>query len=216
MPPRKPNALTNRQGQVLAWIKDFIAEHDMPPTVREIGGAFEIKSSTVHEMLRSMERKGHLRRGDRGARSLIVQGAKKKRDDCHCISIPILGHIAAGKPVLAVEQARGTVAVDRSLLRGRKAYALEVEGESMVGARIFDGDYVVVRNQQTADDGDIIVALVDDEATLKRVYRERGGVRLEPANPRMKAIHVRDRDFRVQGKVVSVLRMLNDKTSGGR
>lgn len=203
--------LTARQRQVLEWVKAFIREHAMPPTVREIGEAFSIKSSSVFDLLMTLERKNFLRRGDRGARSLIVEGMSKRRGLGHdIVEVAIVGRIPAGQPIEAIEHDCGTVAVKRDLLRGREAYALRVEGQSMVEAGILDGDYVIIRKQDTADEGDIVVALIEQEATLKRFYREANGVRLEPANSRLRPIHVQSGEFKIQGKVVGVQRTIND------
>ena len=199
--------LTPRQQETLDWVKEFIREHGMPPTVREIGAAFDIKSSTVFELLKTLERKGYLRRGDRGARSLIVEGMD--RSGSSIVEVPVVGCIAAGRAVEAIEDDRGTIAVEENLIRGRKTYALKVAGDSMVEAGILDGDYVVVREQQTADDGDIVVALIGEETTLKRFCREKGGVRLDPANKQLASIHVGTGDFRIQGKVIGVQRMFD-------
>jgi len=196
---------TPRQREILAWVKAFIREHGMPPTVREIGAAFGIKSSSVFALLKALERKGYLERGDLGARSLIIKKGRK-RAACHCEEVPVVGRIPAGQPIEAIEHDRGTVTVDRELVGGRGGYALQVVGDSMVEAGILDGDYVIIRRQETAEDGDIVVALIDDEATLKRFHREGDGVRLEPANGRTQPIHVRTGEFRIQGKVVGVQR----------
>lgn len=203
--------LTARQRQILEWVKAFIREHAMPPTVREIGRAFDIESSSVFDLLKTLERKNYLKRGDRGARSLIVEGLRRRRGSgSDIVEVAIVGRIPAGQPIEAIEHDCGTVAVKRDLLRGREAYALKVEGQSMVECGILDGDYVIVRKQDTADDGDIVVALIENEATLKRFYRDGGGVRLEPANSNMRPIHVQSGAFSIQGKVVGVQRMISD------
>lgn len=196
--------LTPRQQETFAWVKAFIRDHGMPPTVREIGDAFGIKSSSVFHLLKELERKGYIERGRLGARSLIVKG--RKRVPCGCAEVPIVGRIAAGRLVEAIEQDAGTLHVNKELLRGRGGFALQVVGDSMVEAGILDGDYVIIRKQETAEDGDVVVALIEDEATLKRFHCEGDGVRLEPANSRMQPIHVRRGEFRIQGKVVGVQR----------
>ena len=206
MPGKEP--LTARQEEILSWVKGFIREHAMPPTVREIGTAFDIKSSSVFDLLQALERKGHLRRGDLGARSLIVKG-RVQRHEWSYTEVRVIGRIRAGAPIEAIEDNWGTIAVKKDLLRGHAAFALKVEGNSMVEAGILDGDCVVVRKQETADDGDIVVALIDNEATLKRYYREGDGIRLEPANPTLSAIRIRSGQFAVQGVVVSVMRVLD-------
>jgi repressor LexA len=208
MPEKEP--LTPRQEEILSWVKGFIREHAMPPTVREIGTAFDIKSSSVFDLLQALERKGHLRRGDLGARSLIVKG-RVQRHEWSYTEVRVIGRIRAGAPIEAIEDNWGTIAVKKDLLRGHAAFALKVEGNSMVEAGILDGDCVVVRKQETADDGDIVVALIGNEATLKRYYREVDGIRLEPANPALSAIRIRSGQFAVQGVVVSVMRVLDKR-----
>jgi len=205
MPEKEP--LTPRQDEILSWVKGFIRDHGMPPTVREIGSAFGIKSSSVFDLLQTLERKGHLRRGDLGARSLIVKGWVQ-RHECGCEEVRIVGRVRAGAPIEAIEYDYGTIAVKKDLLRGRTAFALKVEGSSMVDAGILDGDYVVVLKQETADDGDVVVALINGEATLKRLHRESNRVRLDPANGTMKPIYVDSGELRLQGKVVAVHRTL--------
>ena len=122
MPRSDIERLTARQSEVLAWVKGFIREHSMPPTVREIGAAFGIKSSSAFELLQALERKGQLRRGDRGARSLIVKG-RAQRHECGCEEVRIVGRVRAGAPIEAIEDDWGTVAVKKELLRGRAAFA---------------------------------------------------------------------------------------------
>ncbi len=202
--------LTDRQRAVLDWIVEFMREHRLPPTLREIGRAFGISSPGVLGHLRALERKGYVRRGKLGARSLEVtclpgQGA----DDS--VELPRLGRIAAGVPLLAIENLEGTVRVDRQMLgRGNdEHFALRVTGHSMIEDGILDGDTVIVRKQETARDGDIVVALVEDgyEATLKRFYRQKRRIRLQPSNSAMKPIYVRD--VVIQGVVKGVIRTLN-------
>ncbi len=203
MTRRRILELTERQSEILKWIEDFAREHGVPPTVREIGRAFGIRSSSVFDLLKTLERKGRLRRCGPGARSLVL-----KNLSCGCRELPVKGRIAAGKPILAAEDDLGTVTVDADLLRSQAGYALKVEGDSMVDAGILDGDYVVIRAQDTADDGDIVVALIEDEATLKRFHREKNRIRLDPANKKMRPSYVDSGEFRVQGKVVAVHREL--------
>lgn len=198
---------TPRQREILDWVKAFIRDHGMPPTVREIGSAFGIKSSSVFDLLKALEQKGHLRRGEQGARSLIVE-SHDRRHECGCEEVRIVGCIRAGAPVEAIEDGNGTITVKRNLLRGREAFALRVEGESMIKAGILDGDYVVVLKQNTADEGDVVVALIDGEATLKRFHREPNRVRLDPANDTMRPIFVESGELHLQGKVVAVHRVL--------
>ena len=198
---------TPRQREVLDWMKTFIRDHGMPPTVREIGSALGIKSSSVFHLLKELARKGYVERVGRGARSLVPKDLK--RAPCGCAEVPVAGRIPAGSPIEAVEYDAGAIHVDREMLSGRAGFALQVVGDSMVEAGILDGDYVIIRRQETAEDGDIVVALIDDESTLKRFYRDGDGVRLEPANIAMQPIHVRTGEFRIQGKLVGVQRNID-------
>jgi len=195
-----------RQRETLDWIKAFIRKHGIPPTVREIGDALGIRSSSVFDLLRALERKGLLKRGDLGARSLIVKGERGR--SCGCEEIPVIGRIAAGTPMEPVEHNLGTIHVSRDTLRGHGGFALQVVGDSMIEESILDGDYVLIRKQDTAEDGDIVVALIDGDATLKRFFREKDGVRLEPANRNLKPIRVQEGEFRIQGVLVGVQRNL--------
>lgn len=202
--------LSPRQRETLDWIKGFIQEQGMPPTVREIGDAFGTKSSSVFDLLTALERKGHLKRGSRGARSLIVAGMDRVESDV--VDVPVIGSIAAGRPIEAIEDDTGRVVADKGLLRGRETFALRVEGDSMIEAGILNGDYVIVWKKETAENGDIVVAMIDGDATLKRFFREKDGVRLEPANSRMVPIYVRSGDFRIMGKVIGVQRYFDSPT----
>ena len=204
MPRPASKEATPRQREVLDWAKTFIRDHGMPPTVREIGDALDIKSSSVFHLLKELERKGYVERVGRGARSLALKG--RKRAPCGCVEVPVVGRIAAGQPVEAIEHDTGTLHVNKDMLRGHTGFALKVVGDSMVEAGILDGDYVIIRKQETAEDGDVIVALIEDDATLKRFYREGNGVRLDPANSAMQPIHVRTGEFIIQGKLVAVHR----------
>ncbi len=201
--------LTARQKAILDWVVGFVRQHGLPPTLREIGKAFKISSPGVLGHLRALERKGYVKRGKLGARSLEITGMPARPTD-DSVELPVVGRIAAGVPLLAVENREGTVWVDRRMLgRGSgEHFALRVTGDSMIEDGIFDGDTVVIRKQETADDGDIVVALLDDgEATLKRIYREERRIRLQPANSAMKPIYVRN--VVVQGVVKGVFRALN-------
>lgn len=198
---------TPRQREILAWIETFVAEHSLPPTMREIGAHFDLQVSTVHELMSALETKGLLVRADRGSRALVPAKAAR-RHHCACTEVPLVGIIAAGSPIEAIEDRHAQVTVRKDLLHGERGYALKVKGDSMIEAGILDGDTVIVREQADAKDGDIVVALIGSDATLKRFYRERGGVRLEPANRRFHPIRIHTGDFRIQGVVVGVERIL--------
>jgi repressor LexA len=192
--------LTTRQREIYDFIKDKILNRGYGPTVREIGAHFEIRSPNgVMCHLKALERKQLITREHHMSRAIqLVDQPQKKRT-----SLPLAGQVAAGTPVLAVETRER---VDfANLFRDEGQYCLRVKGDSMIEAHIADGDYVVVRQQKTAHDGDIVVALVDgDDATLKRFYREKNRVRLEPANARLKPIY--SSNVEILGVLVGVIR----------
>ena len=212
--------LTARQEQTLDFIKKSIEERGYPPTLREIGEYMGIRSTNgVNDHLRALERKGYLRREDMKSRALkLVSGmqssssAPVKVDDDDMVEVRVLGRVAAGLPLLAEENVIDTVRVDRMLVRGgREVFGLRVTGDSMIEAGIMSGDYIFVKKQSTAERGDIVVALIGDEATLKHFFPEKDYVRFQPANSQMAPILVRASDFKstmLLGKVVGVYRRL--------
>lgn len=212
--------LTKRQEQTLDFIRRSIEERGYPPTLREIGEHMGIRSTNgVNDHLRALERKGYLRREDMKSRALkLVEDntAPQLRavggGDDDLLEVPVLGRVAAGLPLLAEENVIDTVRVDRMLVKGgREIFGLRVTGDSMIDAGILGGDYIFVRKQATADRGDIVVALIGDEATVKYFYPERDYVRFQPANAKMAPILVRATDFKstmLLGKVVGVYRRL--------
>jgi repressor LexA len=204
--------LTSRQHDVLGFIRAFTARHGVPPTVREIGEKFRVTPRAAFDHLRALERKGALQRratGRRTSRALTLAGAGTLR------SVPILGRIAAGGPLLAAENRAGELPVAPAALPGggEDVFALRVRGDSMIDAHICDGDLVLVRRQDTAQPNDIVVALLESEtsegeATVKRFLRDGQRVVLKPENPTMAPIVVDPRERRVQilGKVIGLLR----------
>jgi repressor LexA len=210
--------LTKRQAQTLEFIRKSILERGYPPTLREIGEYMGIRSTNgVNDHLRALERKGYLRREDMKSRALklideVPPGPPKANDDGDIIDVRVLGRVAAGLPLLAEENVIDSVRIDRMLVRGgRDIFGLRVTGDSMIEAGILSGDYVFVRKQSTAERGDIVVALIGDEATIKHYYPERDYVRFQPANSQMAPILVRATDFRstmLLGKVVGVYRRI--------
>ena len=205
--------LTKRQRTVLDAVRDWIQEAGYPPTIRELGGKLGIKSLrgvTAH--LDAIAKKGYLKRDSR-ARSIRLADALTPFQ--HALRIPVLGHIRAGEPILAEEQAEDHVVVDGAWVGKTAAgdasqhFALKVQGESMKDAGILEGDYVIVRQQPAADNGQIVVALLGDEATVKRFYREEGRIRLQPENAAMEPIIVDEGEScAVLGRVVAVFRTL--------
>jgi repressor LexA len=198
--------LTKRQRQVLDFITRSLEERGYPPTMREIGQHMGIRSTNgVNDHLKALERKGYIEREDLKSRTLRpVTSVSRAR------AVPLVGRVAAGQPILAVENLEDTLQVDRSVVGdAQDVFALRVSGDSMIQDGILDGDIVFVRQQPTARSGQIVVALVEDEATVKRYFPERGGVRLQPANDALDPIWVGPDDgvaFRVIGVVVGVYR----------
>jgi len=211
--------LTKRQEQTLDFIRSSIEDRGYPPTLREIGEHMGIRSTNgVNDHLRALERKGYLTREDMKSRALkLVEDQtppvnNKSGGDDDLIEVRVLGRVAAGLPLYAEENVIDTVRVDRMLVRGgREVFGLRVTGDSMIDAGILSGDYIFVKKQSTADRGDIVVALIGDEATVKYFYPERDYVRFQPANGQMAPILVRASDFKstmLLGKVVGVYRRL--------
>lgn len=171
-----------KQQQILEFIEKFTRENKYPPSVREIGDAVGLRSpSTVHTHLKALKEKGALRKDDRKTRALSIPGI-----DLTASGVPILGKVTAGMPILAFEEDRGAIAYQPQ--GAGEFFALEVQGDSMNGIGILDGDYVIVRKQPTARNGQVVVALLEDEATVKRLKREDGEIWLLPENPEYQPI----------------------------
>jgi repressor LexA len=221
--------LTDRQQQVLHYIRQSITERGYPPTLREIGAHMGIRSTNgVNDHLRALERKGYLTREDMKSRALrprdlepherAEQGlpavAATPANDLgeDMVEIPVLGRIAAGLPLLAEEQVLDTVRIERNMVRGgRDIFGLRVNGDSMIEAGILNGDYIFVKKQLTAQRGEVVCALIGDEATVKYYFPEKDYIRFQPANAKMAPILVRATDFRATmllGVVVGVYRKM--------
>ena len=188
----------------------------MPPTVREIGNHFEISSTNgVRSILAALIKKGYINRSPRLSRGIEVIDSDKNGNAAEApsntIEIPIVGRVAAGTPILAVQNLEGTVTIDRDFLACRSdVFALRVKGDSMINAGIFDGDLIFARQQKTAERGEIIVAQIDNEATVKYYHPLADHVELRPANPRYRPIIVKnDKDFTIAGKLIGVMRKVN-------
>ena len=196
--------ITNRQSQVLEFLRRRINE-GLPPTFREIADYFGIKSTNgVHSILVALEKKGYIYKQSNRARGFALTelaGGSGWR-------IPVVGRVAAGLPILAEENIEGYLTVDDLHLKDEGVFGLRVKGDSMKNAGILDGDRVIVRRQESATTGDIVVAILDNEATVKRYYREADHIRLQPENDAYQPIiiHERDEDFRLAGKVVGLVR----------
>ena len=198
--------LTKRQKEILDHIEGFIGENGYAPSFEEIADAFGYSSlATVHEHLSNLERKGYIRKAYNESRSIELIGAAF---GAKAVELPLLGAVAAGLPIEAIEQ-QETLSVPPDMVRsGRESFVLRVQGESMIDEQIRDGDYIVVSAQDTADDGQMVVALVGgDSATVKKMYREPDGrIRLQPANPSMAPIVEDASNVQIQGVVVGVIR----------
>jgi len=196
--------LTKRQKQILAFIEDSIRKNGYAPSLDEISRHFELHSiSTIHKHLVNLEDKGYIKRHWNRARAielLPVQARPEARD------VPLAGLIAAGEPIEAV-RGNELVAVPEDMIGRREVYVLKVRGESMVDEQVRDGDFVIVENRTDPKNGEMVVALLNGEsATLKKFYREKDQIRLQPAHPTMKPILVRDDELAIQGVVIGVMR----------
>jgi repressor LexA len=211
---------TDRQKEILTFILRTSEERGYPPTIREIGEQMDIRSTNgVNDHLKALERKGFLTRGEQQSRSLVatkrarlVLGLGRKNDPT-MVEVPILGNVAAGAPILAQEHIEDTVRIDSFLLggNGREVFALRIKGNSMVDDGIHDGDFIFVKKTPSATPGEIVVALIEDEATCKRFYPEGDRIRFQPANDQMAPIYVEKAEFKqtmILGKVVGVYRKM--------
>lgn len=203
--------LSERQRQILQYIVRHTDMHGYPPTVREIGEAVNLSSSsTVHAHLKALENAGLIRRDAVLTRAIRVvtpdQPQSEQPQEKRVVSLPIVGRVAAGTPILAVEDIEDTLPVPKDFLAGGEGFMLRVKGESMIDDGIRSGDYVIVRRQNIADNGDTIVALVEDEATVKRFYKDNGRIRLQPANQTMRPMFFDS--VEIVGKVVGLIRRM--------
>ena len=206
--------LSQRQESILTFINEFMEDHGYPPSIRDIGSAVSISSTSVVDYnLRVLERDGYLRRDREVSRGIELRESSEKYGRSRIVKVPLMGRIAAGEPIEAAEGVQETMEFPAGMV-SEDCYALQVKGKSMIEDLIDDGDVVVIRPQDTAENGEIVVALLLNQgpssgaATLKRMYRERGQIRLQPANATMAPIYVRPEDLRVQGKVVALFRQL--------
>lgn len=209
-------ALSERQRRILEFIKSFTLDNGYPPTIREIGEAVEISStSVVNYNLNALQKEGHIMRDRTVSRGIrLAEGLEELRAFADLIQVPLLGRIAAGTPVPVPEDgfAGETIELTRDIVPGDKdIYALQVRGDSMIDAFINDGDVVVMRYQETAKDGDMVAAWLvnEEETTLKRYYHEGTRIRLQPENSQMEPIYVAPDNLQIQGKVLAVIRQVN-------
>ena len=208
--------LTSKQKAVFDFLKKYLEKKGFPPTLREIASHFGLRGPKApQKTLQILEKKGYIRRVPGGSRAIEILRYVDK-DGRHgglpyaTLSIPIIGRVRAGEPILAVENIEGYINLDRSLVSSDDVFLLRVQGDSMIDAHIQDGDFALVKPQPHAENGEIVVALIEDEATIKRIFKKRDLIRLEPANPRIEPIVVKKGEKRITivGKVVGIFRKI--------
>ena len=198
--------ISKKQEEILNYIKNEILERGFPPAVREICQAVGLKStSSVHSHLESLERNGYIRRDPTKPRAIEILDESFNMIRREMVNVPIIGTVAAGQPILAEQNIEGYLPIPTEYMPNKQSFMLKVKGESMINAGIFDGDKVLVKQQATAENGDIVVALVDDSATVKTYYKENGHYRLQPENDSMDPIIVDKCE--ILGKVFGVFRI---------
>lgn len=200
--------ISKKQQEILDYLKREIMSHGYPPTVREICGAVHLKStSSVHSHLESLEKNGYIRRDPAKPRAIEVVDDAFNVTRREVASIPLVGQVAAGVPILAAQNIESYFPLPADYMPQNPAFMLRVKGTSMINAGINNGDLLLVEEQKTAQNGDIVVAMIDDSATVKRFYREKGYIRLQPENDSMDPIIVKDH-LQIIGKVFGVLRFM--------
>ncbi|MBU8913943.1 MAG: transcriptional repressor LexA [Spirochaetales bacterium] len=195
-------AITKRQSEVLSYIKTFIHDHKFPPTMREISLGFSISVKGAYDHVKALEKKQFIKLDNNRCRTIEVLG--EDTDTNRTVDVPVLGNVAAGVPLLAEENLEGTVRLPQEFVRRGPHFALHVKGDSMHGAGIMDGDVAIFRQQQTAENGDIVVAMVDEAVTLKRFFKEKNRVRLQAENPEYPPIFTQN--VRVLGRLAHLIR----------
>jgi repressor LexA len=213
----KQSVLTKRQAEILNFIKTHIQYSGFPPTISEIQGQFSFKSpNAVQEHLKALVRKGQIRRNPNQWRGLELIVSNKDSGETakySTVSVPLIGRVAAGLTVLADENFEGTISIDRSFVgRTTRLFALHVRGDSMIKAGIYDGDVAVAQQQSVADHGDIVIALLGDEATVKRFYHKNKVIILQPENDTMQPMRISEgSDFKILGKVIATLHRIGNQ-----
>lgn len=200
--------ISDKQKEILEFIKNEILNKGYPPTVRDICEAVHLKStSSVHSHLETLEKNGYIRRDPTKPRAIEIIDDNFNLTRREVVNVPMVGQVAAGEPILAIQNIESYFPIPTEFMPNEESFMLKVKGESMINAGIFNGDNVLVKKQPTADNGDIVVALVDDSATVKTFYKENGHIRLQPENDTMDPIIVND--CSILGKVFGVFRFLD-------
>lgn len=201
--------ISKKQEEILEYIKSQILERGFPPAVREICEAVNLKStSSVHSHLETLEKNGYIHRDPTKPRAIEILDDTFNLTRREMVNVPIIGRVAAGEPLLAQQNIENYFPIPAEMMPNKQTFLLQVQGESMINAGILNGDYILVQQQQTADNGDKVVALIDDGATVKTFYREEGIIRLQPENDFMDPIIVKD--CTILGKVIGVFRFLSN------
>lgn len=196
-----------KQREILAYIKEQILQRGYPPAVREICEAVHLKStSSVHSHLESLEKQGYIRRDPTKPRAIEIIDDTFNLTRRELVNVPIIGTVTAGQPILAEENIEGYFPVTPDYVHNKQTFMLKVKGESMIEAGIFDGDYIIVKQQSVANNGEIVVALINDEATVKTFYKEKDHIRLQPENSTMEPIIVKEAV--ILGKVAGLIRKM--------
>ena len=202
--------ISKKQSEILEYMKNEILNRGFPPSVREICEAVSLKStSSVHSHLETLEKNGYIRRDPTKPRAIEIVDDNFNLVRRETVNVPIIGNVAAGEPLLAVQNVEGYFPIPSEYMPNKQTFMLVVQGDSMVNAGIFSGDYVVVEKQENAENGDKIVALVEDSATIKTFYKEKDHIRLQPENDYMDPIVIHpEQQFQVLGKVIGVFRFM--------
>ena len=202
--------ISKKQSEILEYMKNEILNRGFPPSVREICEAVNLKStSSVHSHLETLEKNGYIRRDPTKPRAIEIVDDNFNLVRRETVNVPIIGKVAAGEPLLAVQNVEGYFPIPSEYMPNKQTFMLVVQGDSMINAGIFSGDYVVVEKQENAENGDKVVALVEDSATIKTFYKEKNHIRLQPENDFMDPIVISpDQQFQVLGKVIGVFRFM--------
>ncbi len=192
--------MTSRQKEIYDFLEAFIEREGYSPSIREVAGHFGISAMGARDHLLALEKKGYIQSGSNTSRSFVLSRSKTEE----VLEIPILGHVAAGQPLLAEENLNGSVKLPSALFSHNSLFALYVEGDSMINAGIFEGDLAIFHQQEQVENGEIVVAMVEEAVTLKRFYREKSRVRLQAENPEYSPIYASD--IRILGRLVHLIR----------
>ncbi|MCX7786697.1 MAG: transcriptional repressor LexA [Spirochaetes bacterium] len=195
--------LTVRQKQILEFLKSYIEQHHYPPSMREISERFSISVRGAYDHIKALERKKYVKIDSNHYRSLVLVNQEPYRTE-QIVRVPLLGSVAAGKPLFSEENWERYIAVPAELIGKGNHFALRVQGDSMIGAGIFNGDLAIVRQQSDAENGEIVVAMVEDAVTLKRLYKEKNRIKLQSENPTYPPIYTQS--LRILGRLVHLIR----------